>query len=196
MLRMFGKRLGAYFLDILIVLILTSLITGFVPKSEAYREAKKKESEYIDKVLNNMFDDDFDDEKLVSEAEEFRYTIDKESIPITLITVVVYLAYFGTFPYYNKGQTLGKRAVNINMNYTGGKYAHLMFILRTFVLYGLLFNLIRVVGVLTLDKSSYFTLTGIVNGLQLLFVLATIVVFFSRKDKKTLHDLVFKTEVI
>ena len=196
MLRMFGKRLGAYFLDILIVLILTSLITGFVPKSEAYREAKKKESEYIDKVLNNMFDDDFDDEKLVSEAEEFRYTIDKESIPITLITVVVYLAYFGTFPYYNKGHTLGKRAVNINMNYTGGKYAHLMFILRAFVLYGLLFNLIRVVGVLTLDKSSYFTLTGIVNGLQLLFVLATIVVFFSRKDKKTLHDLVFKTEVI
>ena len=182
------SRIGAVLIDSIIIAILVGIVTGFLPTTEKYDDAYERQKRIVDKVFSGESDIDND------ELYEIKYDLDKESIHITLVTTVIYLAYFGTFAYYNHGQTLGKKLLHIKVEAEND--SNMTFIFRSALIYGVFTALITTVGVLFLDKTAYATLYGICSIANFLIVLISFIFCAAREDGKGLHDLLFKTSVI
>lgn len=185
-----ASRFGAFVIDAIIVLFVSGLIVGFLPTTKKYEAAAEKQSELIDKILSTEVELD----KAYDEIYEIRYELDKESIHITLVTIIIYLAYYGTFAYYKNGQTLGKKLMRIKVEAEND--SNMTFILRTAFIHGGFTALISVVGVLFLDKSAYAGLYAICSLVNFAILLISAIFCMVREDGKGLHDLLFKTSVI
>ena len=107
------QRIGAYLLDLIILSLFVSLLTFWIPTSKKYDDAVKEESTLVEKLLDK--DNDFNYDEFYEESTKARYTIDKESIITNIIQLVVIIGYFGTFAYYNHGQTFGKKLLKIKI---------------------------------------------------------------------------------
>lgn len=192
----FLKRFGAFIIDVTILGIIMSFFIIALPKSKEYDDAVKRGEKLASEVIDDIIDNQkINEEKLTEEGIEIRYIMDKESIHISLIRIVLYIAYFGTFAYYQNGQTIGKKILKIRLKSNSSMDASIIYILRAILVHGLIFNLINAICVVFLDSHSYFNLYTITNTLNFLFLVSTVIVYFSRKDKRMLHDLIFKTEI-
>lgn len=187
------SRIVAYFIDIIIIYFIATIITGFLPRSITYEKAVEKETKIIDKATSG----DYEIEEMLDELYEVRYDIDKETIHITLISCVLYLAYFGTYAFYNNGQTLGKKLLKIKIEYEGDKkYQHTMYLLRACLIHGIFTSVSLVILVLFLNVNTYSITYSVISVINTIFLFTTLVVSAFREDGKGIHDLICRTNII
>lgn len=186
-------RIAAYFIDILLITFVSVLITGFLPRSTVYEKAVEKENKIIEKASNG--EAKFDE--LLDELYEVRYDIDKETIHITLVSCVLYLAYFGTYAFYNNGQTFGKKLLKMKIEYNGNKkYQHIMYLLRACLVHGIFTSIISTILVIFMSKSTYGAAYSLMSVVNTIFLFSTLIVSSFREDGKGIHDLICGTQVI
>ena len=101
----FLQRLISYLIDFFIIIFIVTGITFFIPTSEAYKEAYEESNEITDLYLNG----EIGNSEYLSRYGDVSYTIAKETVIVTVIHLVVTIAYFGTYAYYMNGQTIGKK---------------------------------------------------------------------------------------
>ena len=92
------QRIGAYFIDIIVLSLILSLLTFWIPKSEKYQKAVEDEEKLIENYANGEIDED----SLAKAYFNDRYIIEKETIIISVVSVILSIGYFGTFAYMNK----------------------------------------------------------------------------------------------
>ena len=187
------QRIGAYFVDAILLSLFVMLLTFWIPTSEKYEEAIKDENN----LLDSIFDEDLDFDKFYDDYSQVRYTLDKESMAVSLVTAVVSLGYFATFAYYYNGQTLGKKIFKIKIvSSTTEEVSHLKFIGRALLVNGILSSLLTDLILLFINYKQYNYTVGVVNFVQSAFMFVSLILIIMRTDKKGLHDLMFKTRVI
>lgn len=189
----FLQRIVSYIIDIFIVTFIVSAITFFIPISEEYDKAYETAKNTISDYTAGKIDSDkyFEDYSIAS------YTMAKETSIHTVISLLVTTAYFGTYAYYKKGQTLGKKLMKIKITTLSGEdVSHNTMILRTLLIYGVITSAVSLILIQFLDSSQYFRIGNMVQGVQSLFVLVSMFMVMFRKDGKGLHDLICKTHVI
>ena len=101
------KRIFAYIIDVIIIAFVGVLIGYVVPVSDAYEKASNELTETISDYTDKKIDDD----EYLDKVNDISYTLNKESIPLSIISVVLYTIYFVVVPYYNNGQTFGKNSL-------------------------------------------------------------------------------------
>ncbi len=185
-----ASRIGAFVVDCFIVAVIITLLTGFLPTSKKYDEAYDKQNEIIESVVKGEKELD----EIYDDLYETRYTLDRESIHITLVSALVYLGYFGTFAFYKNGQTLGKKLAHIKIEAKNN--TNLTFILRAALIHGVYVSLLTVIGVLLLDKTSYATFYALLSIINFIILFISLICVAVRQDGKGIHDLLFKTSVI
>ena len=186
------QRICAYMVDVILVSLLISLTTSWIPASKKYEEAVEKEKALVERVNSG----DIQLKDVYDEYFEINYTLDKERIIVSLLTTVVTLGYFATFAYYNDGKTLGKKLLHIKVaSEDGEELTHQQMFLRTLIVHGSLSSIISML-LLSFISSSQYISVFVVQLLQSLLLVVTMLMIIFRKDKKGLHDLLFRTKVI
>ena len=200
------KRISAYILDSLILLMFVSfLITPiqlndkkvFTEFKEHSKEILDVTADYIKVVSSNDVKKSLELEKKVKSLGEnskklqykHRYSLYFLSQKIvTLLTIV----YFVIFPLFNNGQTLFKKIFKIKVEYdTILKYLLREEMARNFVLTSLILYFIA-----SFNYSLFSLYLGYITPITLSFMIINFIVFLVNKDNKALHDIIAGTNVV
>ncbi len=189
----FSKRCFAYIIDVFIVLVLSSLITGLIPISEKAQNL----TETLNDVVNKTTEKEISITEYNKLLKDINYDLSKETIMTSLITIVIYLLYFVVLPMYNNNQTFGKKLMKLELKtLDGGKPTINNLLFRALILYGLADNLIGLILIMFLKKPIYINVTSVLNTFQTSIIVISIVMMIISKDGRGIHDLVGNTVVI
>ena len=89
------KRIVAYLLDILIILLVGNLLNSVLPNYDKLNELSTKElnvmTEYMEETAKNNTDKA---KELEKEINDISYDFSKNSVPSSLLTIAIYFLYF------------------------------------------------------------------------------------------------------
>lgn len=185
------KRLCAFIIDSLIILIICSLLSfPFVDGSKINKLMLEFNDSY-----QSYIDNKIDDKVFVNQAEDISYDILRINSLVSVISIAISIFYFVIYQ-YKSGQTIGKKIFKIKIEGVDRELNINDYIFRSFIGYGLLFNLLNVIILMFLPKDMYiFTNMALIySEFLILFICAAMVIF--RKDHRGLHDLIGHTKVI
>ena len=191
------KRLLAYIIDILIVGFIASAISSIEvinPYYDNYIEAYEKYSKEMDSLNeDNVFD------KIKSEEFVLDYqNVLKYGVYSSVICITCYILYFGGFQKWNKNQTVGKKLMRLKVVNKNNKddVRLWQYILRTIIVYNLLFNSLSVVVSYMFKGNLFFTTSIITSIIGYVITYVGYIMILFRKDGCGLHDFVSGTKVV
>lgn len=185
-------RIIAYLIDIIIVSVISSMFTFFLPTNnitEIQEEYKKLEEKYKNSEISS--------EIFLEEYQDLSYELDYASVLSSIIGVTVVICYFVVFQYYNKGQTLGKKLMKIQVVNNGEESLTInQFVYRSIILNGLFVNIVMLFLILFMNKNYYFYVSFPLQMIQEVLLLITMFMVLFRKDGRGLHDKLAGTKVV
>ena len=187
----FTKRLCAFILDIIFLSIIFSLVTfRFV------NNANNFENE-LDIVLEQYENSEITVDEYNDKVFELNYESQKSSFMSNMVNVVLYVGYFVIFGYLNNGKTLGKKICKIKVVDINGNVPSIwrMFV-RSLFIYGLITLLFSVMFVYILNVKIFTICFLIVTYVEIILMMITFFMILYRKDRRGLHDMIAKTNVI
>lgn len=189
----FNKRFFAYIIDIFIVLAITNILTMFIPISEKTQEYYKE----LQTAQEKLYDKEISIKEYTDIALESNYNITKGTILISLTSIIVYILYFVVYQVYNNGQTVGKKLMKIKVKPIKDETLSINTMLfRALIIYGIAANIINLIFILLLKEDIYLSLSNTISVIQSLIVIISIFMILFSKQKRGIHDIITKTEVI
>lgn len=194
---MVWKRIGAYFIDILFVMLLIEMLAQIRFLNPSFDKYLDVSNEYNEALMDSYENDKnisiMNDEKLGN----LFYKIQKYSISNTVAEIVVFLLYFGVFQWWNNGQTLGKKLFKLKIVNNKEKKVNLgILLLRTIFIYSLYLELIFIILLFYLKPLTYVHVYYTIGAFSSAIMYLCLLFIILRKDYLGLHDLLFKTKVI
>lgn len=198
------KRFVALCIDLFIVILLTTLLSNIKvlnPKEKEYNKAIESYSEYVQDISN---------QKVVEVTKDKEYLnlyhdIQKYSISYYIISFVVFVLYYTLFPYFGNDQTAGKRLLKLKYQRDDKKKISIFsYLLRSLIL-PIISNIViniplsyvfYIAIVLLFKGNTYFYVVEILSLIICAYGYIDIVYFISNKEKKTLHDVITKVNVV
>ena len=193
----FFERLGSYLIDTIIVFFIFSLIClGF----GNYTSNAEKRMQELDEQLK---EETITPGEYLEEYLDAFYDYQKENVLQSGISVALTIAYFVVFQYMNKGQTIGKKLLNIRVvdKDTNKPISILKGLLRTSTIYTILSGTILsgtlcIIFLYLLAKETYLITCSTLIVMEVIFTLTTIFFVLYRTDHRGLHDMIANTTVI
>lgn len=188
----FFSRLGALIIDFIIISLLATMITGYLPMSE-------KQEKLIDdriKIAEDYADQKISYEEYFEEFNNLNYEISKNNILNNSISIIITLSYFVLLLYFNKGRTVGKVITKCRLVSKDEKLSLLTVIIRSILVTANISAIIGVVMISFVDKEIYLKVLLLAELIEGLFLIICGVMILYRKDKRGLQDLLLNTEVI
>ena len=190
---MFSQRLLAFLLDVVILSIITTLITAFIPLNDNASKLYEEQNQILEDYVGGTSSM----EDYVNQMVDIEYDIAKYTVVSSIIAVVISLLYYVVYPCYNNGQTFGKKLMKIRIKKTNDKDLSMNdLLIRSMVNNSILLNIICIALVLFLSKDLYLTTTSLVSWLQYLVMIISVIMIAFTKNAQGLHDKLAKTEVV
>lgn len=191
------KRLLAYIIDILIVGFVASALANIDilnPYLDNYLESYESFNETLKNINEGNVMDMFYSAEFVN---QYQNTL-KYSVYSTGISLVCYLLYFVGFQKWNKNQTVGKKLMRLKVVNKNNKddVRLWQYILRTIIVYNLLFNSLSVVVSYMFKGNLFFTTSIITSIIGYVITYVGYIMILFRKDGCGLHDFVSGTKVV
>ena len=188
----FFKRLVSYFIDIILVSLIASIISMGIKTS-----AGKYQEELAD-AMSNYMSGTITMEQYMEKTNDLTYEIQKRSVIPNTISLVMTVGYFIVFQYLNKGQTIGKKLMKIKVvdNESGKEPGVGAFILRSIIILNIISSLFNIIFVNVLNKSTFMTGTSAITWIEEAVLIISVIMILYRKDKRGLQDIVARTKVI
>lgn len=191
----FMQRLLAYFIDLIIVSVVVSLFTVFID-SGRLNNLNKELTDTMNQVVNNS-DEKINVEEMNEKILDLEYQIQRESVLVNSINVVIILGYFVVFQYLYKGQTLGKKLFKIRIVDKNNKNLSFWSMLyRNMITQGILPTFLSLITIVMLSKNGYMELYFVINSLMSAFVITCALMILYRKDRRGLHDMMAGSIVV
>ncbi len=188
----FFERLGAYLIDLIIITIIASIIGSIIPSKQTNITSD------IGNLTNQYVNGEITTDNYLEEYKNILYTSEKENTSESVIGLLITIAYFVVFQYLNKGQTIGKLALNIKVvNASDNEVPNIFsFLLRNLIPFGIFTSTLNLIAINTLNKASYFNVYYTASALESLFILGVVISIIVNNDNRGLHDMLAKTKVI
>ena len=189
----FNKRFFAYIIDIFIVLVIANLITMFIPISEKTQDYYKE----LQTTQKKIYDKEIDVKEYTDIVLEDNYNISKGTVLISLTSIIIYILYFVVYQVYNNGQTVGKKLMKIKVkSITDESLSINTMLFRALIIYGIATNIINLILILLLKKELYLSISNTISIIQSLIVIISVFMILFSKQKRGIHDIITKTEVV
>ena len=190
------RRFSAYLIDYLFIFLLITMISQIRvlnPTYNEYIDAYGRYTEiYEDLTVDNVLE--------IAESDEYKevnYDLSRYSVSISIISLVVYFAYFVGFQKWNKNQTLGKKMFNIEVASDDGKdVSWFQMLIREIIIYNLLLEILSIISIFVFDYQGYWVASNILTFIAGLISWVSVFFILFRKDGKGIHDLLAKTRVV
>ncbi len=187
------KRIGAFFIDIMLITLITNLFVSFIPKSDKVKELNKEQKTIYDKYVKEEIDSD----KYIKKSNDIGYQISKETLYVDIIANVVIIGYFIIYQYKNKGKTLGKQLMKIQIvKNDDSKLSVNDITIRSLLVNSLLVSIMSMIMIMFLPKNIYIEANNIIYLIQGMIILVSMLMINIRKDQRGIHDLITNTKVI
>lgn len=189
----FFQRLIAYILDMVIVSLFISLISQPFVDVKTMNKFEKEETQIFEKYSKG----DIDMKTYLYQSMDINYQIARNNGVISLISMVTIALYFVVYQFYNNGQTIGKKIMNIQIvkdDRTSLSIDDLIY--RSFIINSLIFDMLTFSLMIFATRDVYFYGSMLFESIQYIILLITFFMVVLRKDGRGLHDLVAKTIVI
>lgn len=187
------KRIAAYVLDILVVSVVAFLLTVFFPSNKEYEE----NYDYLLTVAKQYQNKEITEEEYLVLYDEISYELSRTNVTQTIVIVAVTILYFVVFNYYNSGQTLGKKLMNIKIvSIDNDKLTINNYLIRTLVGNTALSNIVTIILILSLSKENYMVYDDKVSTVFSVIYVFCFVLILYRNDGRGLHDLLASTKVV
>lgn len=183
-----SKRVVAYLIDMILLIIIFSIISCFF-QSEIDNQIKINNENYVNGVIN--FDTFFDN------ASKLYMENDKQKIIFYIINIIYVTFYFIILPLFNNGSTLGKKISGIKVEASyNQKLTFKSLFIRNLIINGLLYLVFVVLTLYIFPPKTYFILISVVSFIQITLVIISIFMVLYRQDKRGIHDLLANTKVV
>lgn len=190
---MFSQRVLAFIIDFILLSIITSLIVMFVPVNDTAAELYEEQN----RVLKGYTEGTVSMEEYVNQMVDLGYDISKQTVIVSIVTIVISLLYYVVYPCYNNGQTLGKKLMKIKIKKTNDKELTMNDLLvRGMINNSILVNIITVALVLFLSKDLYLSVSSLLSSIQYLVLIISLIMIAFTKNAQGLHDKIVNTEVV
>lgn len=186
------KRAIAYVIDMIIVSLVFSIITVFFSMSSNYKKLNKE----LDSVTNEFLNKEINMDTYIHKQADISHDIDKEIIMFNVLNGFLLVGYFVILPYYYNGQTIGKKLMNIKIVSKNGTLTINQLIIRALVIDGIGSLIIMLSLVYILNGYSYFVASTILEIVEMILTIISIVLIIRKEDHRAVHDLLSGTEVI
>ena len=189
----FYQRLFAYILDMFIVSMLASILAQPFIDLKATEKLQKEATEIVEKYEKNKINA----KTYVYQTIDLNYQIAKTNGVYSLITIAILILYFIVLQFYYKGQTLGKKIMNIAVvKYDRTTLTINDLIFRSLIVNSIFLNMLTFALMVFTSRDIYGYGTIILELIQYGVIIATIFMIAIRKDGRGLHDLVANTIVV
>ena len=200
------KRISAYIIDYIFIVLLITLISQIrflKPNYDEYVSAYNDYYDYYEEILDNNIS--------IIDSKEFKmtyYNLDKYSISISISSIIVYLLYFVGFQKWNNYQTLGKKVFNVlfsivivkkvfnikisskSNNISWGKLT-----IRSIILYNIFFEILSILALFIFKENNYLYVNIAISIIaSIVFYINVFMIILSKKHLG-LHDIICKTEI-
>lgn len=208
------KRITAYLIDFLIVLVLISLLSeiNFLnPNKGSYDEALEEYNEIyeqynnsIQNISENTTQEEYEQIINSKELVSSYYNVVKNSTSVTLIYIFTIVLYYSLFPYFFNGQTIGKKLLKINISLDNDKRIPIYkLILKSLFLpfySGVIFRtafseLLMLIYVLIFKEKFFAEVYAAIIIIDIIWGYVDILCLLKSKENKSIHDKILKTKV-
>ncbi len=189
----FLKRVIAYLIDLIIVMLLSGIISTIFIHNENYQSESQKlldlTKKYTDGVITK--------EEYSEEFDIINYYMTKDSVDVTIINIIVAIVYYVILCYYCGGITLGKYIMKLRIVSANDKKLNLgHYLLRALMVNLILSHLVSVVLVQILSKDSFISIYPKISNILTILLLVTFIFMMYREDGRGLHDLIANTQIV
>ena len=190
---MFSQRVLAFLIDLVLLSMITSLITMFIPMNDTATKLYEEQN----RVLEDYVAGNVPMEEYVNQMIDLGYDISKQTVIISIVGVVISLLYYVVYPCYNNGQTFGKKLMKIKIKKTNDKELSMNdLLIRSMINNSILVNIITIALVLFLSKDLYLSTSSLLSSIQYLVLIISLIMIAFTKNAQGIHDKVAKTEVV
>lgn len=135
--------------------------------------------------------------RYVEVSNEYGYEINRLNVYQTVISVVIYILYFGILQFVLKGQTLGKKIFRLKVINTDGSNVPLWkHLVRTVFIVEMIIVVLDVILVLNMKLDSYMVANYYIGNFKYIYEMAFLVAMVIRDDQRSIHDLIVGTKVV
>lgn len=187
------RRICAYAIDYIFIILLSTMVSGIRFLNPSYDNYVSAYDEYA-----TMYEKIADGDLELVNSNEFKdiyYNLDKYSVSVSISTIVIYLLYFVGFQKWNHNQTLGKKAFNITVTSKNEKVTVWQMLLRSIIIYNIIFEVLSLLSLWIFDANTYLYIDMALTFIAgIFFYINGGIVIFSKKHLG-IHDIICKTEV-
>ena len=181
------KRMFAYLIDLSLLIIAMTIFNLLESPANYLNKQMNLNSNYI---IGSLTLNEY-----IEQIGPLYRNIDMSNIHIIILNIIYIILYFVIIPYYNNGQTLGKKILSLRVRSLGNKKATLnQLFMRSIIISGLFYLFFLIICLFL--PFNYFVLISIVGFLQIILIIICILMALFRKDKRGLHDIISKTRVM
>ena len=186
----FFKRISAYIIDYIIIMLALVAIT-------ASMNINNDVSDKINDLTNQYRSGDITIDEYSEKIIPLNYELSKRKLPANIATVVVFIGYYVVFSYFNKGQTFGKKICKIKVvNNDGDKPSIWNMLVRSLFIYGIITSLYSIIAINFLNMNDFSYSVSVISIIECMFIVITVLMMLYKKDGRGLHDIIAKTNVI
>lgn len=186
----FFKRISAYIIDYIIIMLALVAITASININYVVNDK-------INDLTNQYRSGDITIDEYSEKIIPLNYELSKRKLPANIATVVVFIGYYVVFAYFNKGQTFGKKICKIKVvNNDGDKPSIWNMLVRSLFIYGIITSLYSIITINFLSMNDFSYSVSVISIIECMFIVITVLMMLYKKDGRGLHDIIAKTNVI
>ena len=186
------KRLIAFFIDMLIV----GMIVSIILMGNDTRVNNKREREMV-KLINDFASEKINADDYLAKYSNIIYDINQDNFSENLIYLIVSIGYFLVFQYLNKGSSIGKRLMKIRIVSNDKKDISIwQLFVRVCLVNEILPMMILLILVKSLRGINFFMGYGVVSMLENIIIIICGLTSIFNKNNIALHDKISNSQVI
>ena len=190
------RRISAYLIDYLFIFLIITMLSQIRVLNPTYDEYYEAYDRYME-IYDDLSVDNALEIAESAEYQEVNYDLSRYSVSISIISLVVYLAYFVGFQKWNKNQTLGKKMFNIEVVSNDGKSASwLQILLREVIIYNIVWEILVIISIFVFNYEGYMIASSVLSLIAGIILWVSVLFIIFRKDGRGLHDIIAKTKVV
>lgn len=202
------RRISAFIIDIMLVLIISTMFSSISYVNPLVDDYQKSYQEYQE--LINSEDEILTNKESLKEINNYAklfgkylYKLDYTMLFNNIYYLIFYFLYFVIFAYFTNGQTLGKKIFKLKIVNSYDKKVSFKNLSIRSLLNGSSFffgvNIIIIIQLLLLfikNYQVYFYINMFVTLLSFIIELISLILLISNKEHCSLDDIIGKTKVV
>ena len=188
----FLKRVVALIIDLFILSCVCNLFGIVTIKSDTYISLDKEAAS----IQENYDKGKIDSEAYINQVSDICYDMLRGTGLYMIISIAIYLLYFGYYQYKRGGQTIGKKLLHIKVKGKDRDLSINDYVYRSLIINGILFNFIIVLLLFFGSKQIFMLLYSLIMLLYYVIMIICGLMVLIRKDHRGLHDFIGHSEVV